>query len=96
MSLIEKFRSFTPNQKEKFFSVKDSAGFDVFLTESGIELTSEEKAQIQEYYAKGRLPLSDEELENVDGAQAHWRVMERYIENEMQKRGESVSERSGC
>ena len=67
MTLTEKFKNLTPGQREKFNTLKDSAGLDAFLTETGIELTYEEKAQTLEYITSGKLPLADEELENVAG-----------------------------
>ena len=67
MTLTEKFKGLTPGQREKFNALKDSAGLDAFLSETGLELTDEEKAQVLEYIASGKLPLADEELDNVAG-----------------------------
>ena len=67
MTLTEKFANLTPGQREKFNALKDSAGLDTFLSETGLELTVEEKTQVLEYIASGKLPIADEELENVAG-----------------------------
>ena len=67
MNLTERFAALTPEQREKFNALKDGAGLDAFLTETGFELTDEEKTQILEYIASGQLPLADEELESVAG-----------------------------
>ena len=67
MTLHEKFAALTPEQREKFSALKDGAGLDAFLTETGFELTDEEKAQITELILSGKLPLSDDELENAAG-----------------------------
>ena len=67
MALMKKIMELNAEQREKFFAVKDAAGFDLLLVESGIELTEDEKADVREYFETGRLPLSDEELENAAG-----------------------------
>ena len=67
MNLTERFAALTPEQREQFSALKDGAGFDAFLSETGFELAADEKAQVLEYLASGQLPLADDELENVAG-----------------------------
>jgi len=67
MTLTGKFIGLTPEQREKFNALKDSVGLEAFLSETGLELKVEEKAQVLEYIASGILPLADEELDNVAG-----------------------------
>ena len=35
MTLTERFETLTPDQREKFNALKDGAGLDAFLTETG-------------------------------------------------------------
>ena len=67
MALTERFATLTPEQREKFNALKDGAGLDAFLSETGLTLTGEEKAAVTAYIASGKLPLADEEIENVGG-----------------------------
>ena len=67
MTLTQKFASISPEQREKFKALKDATALDAFLTENSLALTDEEKAQAIEYFSSGKLPLADEELENVAG-----------------------------
>ncbi|MCL2096229.1 MAG: hypothetical protein FWH10_04910 [Oscillospiraceae bacterium] len=67
MTLTQKFAALTPEQQEKFKALKDSAALDAFLAENSLTLTDEEKAQAAEYFKTGKLPLPDEELDNVAG-----------------------------
>ena len=67
MTLHEKFQALTPEQREKFNTVKDSAGLDAFLTETGLELTADEKEQVTEFITTGKQPLSDDDLNAVAG-----------------------------
>ena len=67
MTFTEKFANLTPEHLEKFNALKDGAGLDALLTESGIELTAEEKTKVLEYIESGKLSLADEELDNVAG-----------------------------
>ena len=69
MTLTEKFEKLTPEQREKFNTVKDSAGLDTFLSETGFELTADEKAQVTELIISGKLPLSDDDLNAAAGGQ---------------------------
>ena len=43
MTLIEKFATLTPEQREKFKALKDGAGLDAFLAETGAAFSQEEK-----------------------------------------------------
>ena len=67
MTLTEKFAGLTPAQRERFNTIKDTAELDIFLAETAITLTAEEKEQTASYIASGRMPLADEELESVAG-----------------------------
>ena len=67
MTLTEKFAKLTPEQREKFSAVSDSAGLDAFLAETGAALSQEEKARVMELITSGKQPLADEELENASG-----------------------------
>ena len=67
MTLTERFAALTSEQREKWGLLKDSAGLDAFLSEAGLELTAEEKAQAASYIVSGKVAISDEELENVAG-----------------------------
>ena len=67
MTLTEKFGVLSPEQREKFNTVKDDAGLDSFLSETGVTLSSKEKAQVIAYIVSGKLPLADEELINIAG-----------------------------
>jgi len=67
MNITEKFSTLTQEQRELFNTVSDGAGLDTFLSQSGIELTAEEKAAALEFVASGLLPLDDDELDAVAG-----------------------------
>lgn len=67
MEMIEKFKKLTNEQRKQFITIRDGAKLDVFLSETGVELTREEKARILEYFQSGKLSLSDDELDNVAG-----------------------------
>ena len=67
MTLTEKVRALIPTQREAFNIVKDEAGLEKFLAETGVTLTDEERAQTSEFLKSGKLPLEDEELTNVAG-----------------------------
>ena len=67
MNIIEKFSNLTQKQRELFNTVSDGAGLDTFLSQSGIELTAEEKTAALEFVASGLLPLDDDELDAVAG-----------------------------
>jgi hypothetical protein len=67
MSIAEKYKNLSAEQREKFNALKDSAGLDIFLSETGMDMNPDEKAQVLQYIESGKLPLTDEELENVAG-----------------------------
>jgi len=67
MTITEKFATLTTEQQEKFNALKDGAGLDAFLSDTGLELTEEEKAQALEFIESGKLPLTDEEVNAVAG-----------------------------
>ena len=67
MTITEKFATLTTEQQEKFNALKDGAGLDAFLSDTGLELTEEEKAQVLEFIETGKLPIDDDELDAVAG-----------------------------
>ncbi|MCL2096226.1 MAG: hypothetical protein FWH10_04895 [Oscillospiraceae bacterium] len=67
MTIAQKFAALTPERQENFKAIKDAAALDAFLNENNLALTDEEKAQALEYFKSGKLPLADEELDNVAG-----------------------------
>jgi len=78
MTLMEKMEKLTPEQRDSLENLKDSAGLDKFLSDTGTDLTADEKAQVLEFITSGKLPLSDEEANAIAGGQdpslvAMWR-----------------------
>jgi hypothetical protein len=67
MSIIEKIATLTPEQQESFSALKDSAALDAFLRDTGLELTNEEKEAALSLIENGKLPLADDELNEVAG-----------------------------
>ena len=67
MTLIEKFKTLTPEQQEKFYKIKNEKDFDAFLNEYNFEITDVFRTKVLEYIKTDQLPLSDEDLENVSG-----------------------------
>ena len=67
MNITEKFSTLTQEQRELFNTVKDGAGLEAFLGQSGMMLTPEEKTAALEFVASGLLPLDDDELDAVAG-----------------------------
>ena len=67
MAILDKYSALTREQQEKFLTLKDAAAFDIFLAETGVELTAEEKEQITNGFETGKIALSDAELENAAG-----------------------------
>jgi len=67
MTITEKFATLTTEQQEKFNALKDGAGLDAFLSDTGLELTEEEKAQVLEFIETGKLPIDDDELDAAAG-----------------------------
>jgi len=79
VTLAEKFANLTPKQYVKFNSLKGNAGLKIFLSETKIVLTTDERARLLELIESGKLPLLDEELKNVAGG------IEDYIPIAMKK-----------
>jgi len=67
MEIVKKFSSLTPEQRKKFDAVKDTAGLDAFIAETGITLTETDKTAVEEFFKTGALPLSDDDLDIVAG-----------------------------
>jgi len=67
MTLMEKFASLTPEQREKFDEVNDEATLVAFAVENNIELTDEDKKKALTYVENGVVPMSDNDLEAVAG-----------------------------
>ena len=67
MTLAERFHSLTPEGRERFTAVKDSAELDALLSEISIKFSDSEKEQIREFITSGKLPMADEELINAAG-----------------------------
>ena len=84
MTLQEKFASLTTEQHRKFSAIEDGAGLDTFLTETGLELTADEKEQVTEFITSGKQPLSDDDLDAVAGGnnQVH-----QYMKKQAQDEG---------
>ena len=68
MTLIEKFATLTPAQRERFDALKDGTGLDAFLSETELELSAEEKEQATELITSGKLLIPDGELDAAVGA----------------------------
>ena len=67
MTITEKFAKLTPEQSRKFIALENGAELDAFLSNVGLELTDEEKAQVLEFIESGKMQLSDEDIENAAG-----------------------------
>ena len=67
MTLIEKYRKLSEDQKEKLKHVKDEVGLNNFLLEMNATLSDEEKRSVLEYLQTGNLPLTIEILADVAG-----------------------------
>jgi hypothetical protein len=69
-SLQEKIGAITEEQEKELaaaLEAKDIAALEAFCQKHGIELAADEKNVAAEYFKTGKLPLSDQELENVAG-----------------------------
>jgi NADH pyrophosphatase NudC (nudix superfamily) len=69
-SLRDKFGAITEEQGKDLATAmegKDIAALEAFCKKRGIELAAEEKDEVAEYFKTGKMPLADEELENVAG-----------------------------
>jgi hypothetical protein len=67
MTIIDRFMSLSHERKQGALAIQDVSGLDAFLSESGIELTSDEKADALAFLTSGKQSLGDEELDNVAG-----------------------------
>jgi len=78
-AINEKFEGLTAEQKEKLDSVQDAEGFKAFATETGITLTAEETAFVTDMFETGKLPLSDDDLDDATGGVSSLSVwLQRY------------------
>ena len=67
-TLMEKLRELTEEQKDKLATVKNEADFDAMMKEFGIEVTHEEKNQLNKNVKHcGTCELTDEETAAVSG-----------------------------
>ena len=67
MTLMQKFETFSPEQKEKLLALQSADQLDAFLAETKSEMSAEEKAQVLEYITSGIVPLDDDDMEAVAG-----------------------------
>ena len=67
MTLSEKYKTLTAEQKEALAAVKTPEALDAFLAENNLVLSDEEKQQAMEYFNTGAVPLSDDDLDSVAG-----------------------------
>jgi hypothetical protein len=70
-ALLDKFAAITEEQQVKELAsavgTKDMANLEAFCQKHGIELAAEEKNAVAEFFKTGKMPLADQELENVAG-----------------------------
>jgi NADH pyrophosphatase NudC (nudix superfamily) len=69
-ALREKIGAITEEQEKELaaaLEAKDISALEAFCKKHGIELAADEKNVAAEYFKTGKLPLSDQELENVAG-----------------------------
>ena len=92
MTFTEKFQALTPVQREKFYTINDSAGLDAFLAETGAALSREEKARVVELITTGMLPVADEELDNAAGGAQDPQI--RALQ--LNKINNSINNKPGC
>ncbi len=69
MTLLEKIEALTVEQQEKIAEAKNEQELLAAISEAGIELKDEEKAEIARMYApeEASRELSDEEVSQVSG-----------------------------
>jgi hypothetical protein len=70
-ALLEKFAAFTVEQKKQLTAHKDMdmAALEAFCKTHGIDLAADERGAMAEYFKTGKMPLADQELENVAAGQ---------------------------
>jgi hypothetical protein len=69
-ALREKIAAITEEQGKELAAAveaKDMAALETFCKKHGIELAADERDALAEYFKTGKMPLSDQELENVAG-----------------------------
>jgi hypothetical protein len=69
-ALREKFAAITEEQGKELtaaMNAKDISALEAFCKKRGIDLAADERDAAAEYFKTGKLPLADEELENVAG-----------------------------
>jgi len=67
MSLIKKYQSLTPTQQTSFIAVKNMDELEALLTSQKLVMTDAEKESFMEYIQSGKLPLDDDDMEQVAG-----------------------------
>ena len=67
MSDDQTSRRLTPEEQREFAALKSEAEFEEFITKKGLSLSDAEKTLVLEHIKTGKLPLSDEQLEDVAG-----------------------------
>ena len=60
-------KQLTPEELRELATLKSEAEFEEFITKKGLSFSDIEKALVLEHYKTGKLPLSDEQLEDVAG-----------------------------
>ena len=67
MNINEKLDKLTPEQRKKLYTLEDSTELEVFLTETGLDLNTEEKAALLEFVKNAKTPCKNDDLELVAG-----------------------------
>ena len=65
-------RQLTPEEQREFAALKSEAEFEEFIIKKGLSFSDTEKALILEHFKTGKLPLADEQLEDVAGGFAFY------------------------
>jgi hypothetical protein len=69
-ALLDKFAAITEEQAKEFAAAveaKDMAAVEAFCQKRGIDLAADERDAAAEFFKTGKMPLADDELENVAG-----------------------------
>jgi len=67
MSNNQAKKQLTPEELRELATLKSIAEFEEFIAEKELSLSVAEKVLMLEYFETGKLPLSDEQLEDVAG-----------------------------
>ncbi len=67
MTIFKKFTLLTAEQRMEYANLKDITELESLAREHGIELSEDEKVQVQEYFISGKLSLDDNDLDMVAG-----------------------------